>query len=86
MRLLGGGGDGKPNPGGGSGNTTHLTTQRTNCANNAKAGVSGKGAVAGTHTYANFQVEVQKRNDPNLKTEVSFLNHAEVKYGTKGSI
>ena len=86
MRLLGGGGDGKPNPGGGSGNTTNLTTQLTNCANNAKAGVSGKGPVVGTKIHSNFSADVKNLNNPNLRTEVSYLNGVEVTYGTKGSI
>ena len=88
MKLLGGGGDGVPHvPGGGNaGSTTNLTTQLTNCANNAKAGVSGNGPVVGTKIHSNFSAEVKNLNNPNLRTKVSYLNGAEVTYGTKGSV
>ena len=81
-----GGGNGDSPISGDSENITQLTTQLTECANKAKAGVSGKGPVAGTKIHSNFKAEVRKLNNPNLQAEASYSNGGEVNYGTKGSI
>ena len=66
--------------------SSNISNQLQNCANNANAKVSGNGAVAGTHKHTAFASEVNNLCNPNLRTEVSYLNGREVAYGTKGSI
>lgn len=48
--------------------------------------MSGKGPVVGTKIHSIFKAEVKKLNNPNLRTEVSYLNGSEVNYGTKGNV
>ena len=65
---------------------SNVSSQLQTCANTANATVPGNGAVAGTYKHTAFAAEVNKLGNSSLRTEVSFLNGAEVSYGTKGSI
>jgi RHS repeat-associated protein len=44
------------------------------------------GPVYGTQVHVAFQAEVEAMNNSALRTEVSYLNGAEVPYGTQGSV
>ncbi len=47
---------------------------------------TGRGPVYGTRVHAAFRAEVEALGRSGLRTEVSYLNGAEVPYGTPGSI
>lgn len=63
-----------------------ISSQLQHCANKANDSISGTGAVVGTQKHTMFAIEVNKLNNQQLKTEVSFLNGEIVPYGTKGSV
>lgn len=46
----------------------------------------GSGPVYGTQVHSAFQAEVEALGQTGLQTEVSYLNGAEVPYGTPGSV
>jgi hypothetical protein len=51
----------------------------------AKMG-EGRGAVYGTYVHAAFRDEVRQLGRADFHTEVSYLDHKVVPYGTKGSV
>ena len=60
--------------------------QLSAAANRAAQSVgSGSGPVYGTQVHTAFQAEVEALGQSGLRTEVSYLNGAEVPYGTPGS-
>ena len=68
------------------GNSTSTMDQLQNCADTANLRVAGNGPVVGTQKHAVFANEVNALGNSNLRTEVSYLNGAEVPYATKGSV
>lgn len=68
------------------GNTPSTSEQLQTCADTANSSVSGNGHVAGSQKHTVFANEVDALGNPNLRTEVSYLNGSEVQYGTRGSI
>jgi len=61
--------------------------QLSAAANRAAQSVgSGSGPVYGTQVHTAFQAEVEALGQSGLRTEVSYLNGAEVPYGTAGSV
>jgi RHS repeat-associated protein len=61
--------------------------QLQTAANRAAQNVgSGSGAVHGTKVHTAFESEVQGLRNSQLSTEQSYLNGANVKYGTPGSV
>jgi hypothetical protein len=61
--------------------------QLSAAANRAAQSVgSGSGPVYGTQVHTAFQAEVEALGQSGLQTEVSYLNGAEVPYGTAGSV
>jgi hypothetical protein len=64
----------------------NISSQLQQCANKANESISGAGHVVGTQKHVVFANEVNKLNNPQLKTEVSFKDGKMVPYGTKGSV
>jgi hypothetical protein len=74
----------RPRPGGAPASTQSILTS---AAQRAHATVGpGRGPVHGTRVHSAFRNEVNALGNPNLHTEVSYLNGVEVPYGTPGSI
>jgi hypothetical protein len=46
----------------------------------------GKGPVYGTYVHSEFETQVKALGDPNLSSEVSYLNGVRVSRGTPGSV
>jgi len=66
---------------------TTIAGDLTAAANRAAQSVGpGSGPVYGTQVHATFQAEVEALGQSGLQTEMSYLNGAEVPYGTPGSI
>ena len=67
-------------------NISSLKGQLQAAADKASASVLGSGPIAGTMKHKIFSDIVKAFKNPNVRTEVSFKDGAEVPYGTKGSV
>jgi hypothetical protein len=66
---------------------TTTLDQLSAAANRAAQSVGpGSGPVYGTQVHTAFQAEVEALGQSGLRTEISYLNGAEVPYGTPGSV
>ncbi len=69
-------------------NTTSMpngSQQLQECADDVNSTISGTGPAVGTNKHTQFTTNVNQLGNSNIRTEVSYLNQAEVPYGTKGS-
>ncbi len=75
-----------PATGIGSVNSATIGQKLQGCANSANAAIPGSGSVVGTQKHSLFAEKVNGLGIGSIRTEVSYLNGAEVPYGTKGSV